>query len=128
MHQLPRRRLREDSVLTARGLVAVIGVMACASRAPSRDTTATSGAVRVTLEVDAHRVPCAGEARTRCLRVRVPPDTSWRFFYDRIEGFVFEDGYRWRLDVERRRVPNPPADGSSVAYRLVRILSKEAER
>ncbi|MDB4884429.1 MAG: heat-shock protein HslJ, partial [Gemmatimonadetes bacterium] len=110
-----------------RGLVVTLGVMACASHAPSRDTAGTN-AVRVTLEVDAHRVPCTGEARTRCLRVRVPPDTAWRFFHDPIEGFAFEEGYRWRLDVERRSVANPPADGSAVAYRLVRILSKERWR
>ncbi len=107
-----------------RGLVVALGVMACAAHAPS-DTTATNGAVRVTLEVDAHRVPCTGEARTQCLRVRFLPDTMWKRFYDPIEGFAYEEGYRWRLDVERRRVPNPPADGSSLAYRLLRVISKE---
>jgi hypothetical protein len=56
------------------------------------------------------------------------PDTAWRLFYNSIEGFTFEEGYRWRLEVERRRVPNPPADGSSVAYRLVRIVAKEQVR
>jgi len=114
-----------------RGLVVLIGVMACASGAPSvttGDTTSTNGAVRVTMEVDAHRVPCTGEARARCLRVRVPPDTSWRFFYDPIEGFAYEEGYRWQLEVDTRRVSNPPADGSSLAYRLVRVISKEREQ
>ena len=112
-----------------RALVLTICVMACATwRAPSRGASLQDGAVRVTLEVDAHRVACTGEARTRCLRVRVLPDTSWRRFYDPIAGFTFEEGYRWRLEVERRRVPNPPADGSSLAYRLVRVISKERER
>jgi hypothetical protein len=64
-------------------------------------------------------------ARMQCLRVRVLPDTSWRLFYDPIEGFTYEEGYRWRLDVERRRVSNPSADGSSLAYRLVRVISRE---
>jgi hypothetical protein len=62
------------------------------------------------------------------MRVRIPPDTAWRFFYDQIEGFSFEEGFRWRLDVERRRIPNPPADGSGLAYRLLRVISKEPER
>ena len=109
-------------------LALLVGVMACASHGPRADTLSVQGAVRLTLEVDAHRVPCTGEARTRCLRVRVLPDTSWRLFYQQIEGFAFEEGYRWRLEVERRPVPNPPADASSVAYRLVRVLSKERER
>ena len=114
-----------------RGLMVLIGVMACASRASSAttgDAIASQGAVRVTMEVAAHRVACTGEARMRCLRVRVPPDTSWRFFYDSIEGLAYEEGYRWRLEVERRRVPNPPADGSSLAYRLVRVIAKEREQ
>jgi len=73
-------------------------------------------------------VPCTGVARMSCLRVRTLPDGAWQFFYQDIEGFAFEEGYRWRLDVERRRVPDPPADGSNMAYRLVRVVSKERER
>jgi hypothetical protein len=111
-----------------RVLVLALGVVGCASRAPSREPSSQDGAVRTTLEVDAHRVPCTGVARSRCLRVRMLPDTTWRLFYNSIEGFTFEEGYRWRLEVERRRVPNPPADGSSVAYRLVRIVAKEQVR
>ena len=96
--------------------------------ASSPGTTAGNEVDRVMMEIAPQRVPCVGEARTRCLRVRVLPDTTWRLFYDRIEGFTFEEGYRWRLEVDRRHVPDPPADGSSLAYRLVRIVSREAER
>ena len=108
-------------------VVLAIGVVACASRAPvdTTSTIAAQGAVRETMEVDAHRVPCTGEARMLCMRVRVPPDTAWQLFYDRIEGFTYEEGYRWRLEVERRRVANPPADGSSVAYKLLQVISRE---
>jgi hypothetical protein len=105
-----------------------IGVMACAPRASSPDTGVSAGVERLTLEVNPKRVPCTGEARTQCLQVRVPPDTAWRRFYDPIEGFAFEEGYRWRLDVERRHVPNPPADGSSLSYRLIRVISKARAR
>jgi hypothetical protein len=108
-----------------RGLLLALGVVvACAAHAPSASNRTQDGVVRVTLEVDAHRVACTGEGRRQCLRVRTLPDTTWRYFYDSIEGFTYEEGYRWRLEVERRRVPNPPADGSSLAYRLVRIISK----
>jgi len=112
----------------ARGILLAVGVLACTPRVSSRDTGASGELRHLTLEVGPSRVPCTGEARTRCLRVRVLPDTAWRLFSDSIEGFTFEDGYRWRLDVERRRVPNPPADGSSLAYRLLRVVSKEGAR
>lgn len=116
-----------------RGLMVLIGVAACATvRAPSAttsgDTIGAQDTVRVTMEVAPHRVACTGEGRMRCLRVRIPPDTSWRYFYDPIEGFAYEEGFRWRLEVDRRRVPNPPADGSSLAYRLVRVISKVREQ
>lgn len=116
--------------MIVRAVVLGFGVVACTSRPPTLDTAAAAatGAERLTFDVGPARVPCTGEARTRCLVVRVPPDTTWRFFYDRIDGFMFEEGYRWRLEVERRRVPNPPADGSSAVYRLIRVVSKEPER
>jgi hypothetical protein len=107
-------------------VVLAFGVASCASRPPTVDTTA-AGSERLTFDVRPARVPCTGEARTRCLVVRVLPDTAWRNFHDAIGGFTFEEGYRWRLEVERRRVPNPPADGSSAVYRLIRVLSKEKD-
>ena len=112
--------------MIVRAVVLSFGVVACASRPPL--DTAAPGAERLTFDVRPARVPCTGEARTRCLVVRVLPDTTWRYFYDAITGFKFEEGYRWRLEVERRRVQNPPADGSSAVYRLVRVVSKELER
>ena len=114
--------------MIARRLLLGVGVLACAPQAPSHDTAAQGRSGRLTLDVGPARVPCTGEARTRCLRVRVLPDTAWRLFYDSIEGFTFEEGYRWRLDVERQVVPNPPADGSSHRYRLVRVVSKARAR
>ena len=59
-----------------------------------------------------------------CLQVRERPDAPWHLFYDVIEGFTYEPGYQYALRVAVRVVPNPPADGSSVAYRLLAILTK----
>ena len=100
--------------MIVRAVVLGVGVAACSTRPPAIDTTAPR-AERLTFDVGPARVPCTGEARTRCLLVRVLPDTTWRFFYDAIVGFTFEEGYRWRIEVERRAVPNPPADGSSAS-------------
>lgn len=79
----------------------------------------------VTLEVAPSRVPCQGIMPMECLVVRERPSDEWTYFYDDIEGFTFEPGYQYVLRVERREVPTPLADGSSVAYRLVRIVSRE---
>jgi hypothetical protein len=57
--------------------------------------------------------------------VRDPSETEWRNFYDAIEGFTHEAGYRYLIEVSRRPVADPPADGSSFTYRLLRILERE---
>lgn len=80
------------------------------------------------LEVAADRAPCVGEAVRECLLVRRPDEAEWGLFYDAIEGFEHEPGYRYRIEVERRIVPDPPADGSSYAYRLLRMVSRHRER
>ena len=77
------------------------------------------------LEVAPQTVECLGERVQRCLQVRRSAEEEWTNFFDPIEGFVHEEGFLYTIEVERRRVPDPPADASSFEYRLLRILSKE---
>jgi len=79
----------------------------------------------LTLQVAAAKAPCVGEMVDSCLQVRAPDEDAWRLFYDPIEGFQHEEGVRYTLEVGRRTVPNPPADGSAYAYRLIRIIDRE---
>ena len=78
------------------------------------------------LEVAPNTVACTGEAPRRCLLVRNAPDQKWTYFYDIIEGFTHEEGFRYQLSVDRQRVARPLADGSAYRYRLLRVISKEA--
>lgn len=80
-----------------------------------------------TYEVAAATAPCVALAPTQCLQVRTPPDTAWQLFYGAIDGFAYEPGFRYVLRVAERPIANPPADGSSVAYRLVAIVSKRRD-
>jgi hypothetical protein len=77
------------------------------------------------LEVAPQTVTCQGEGVHECLRVREPPETEWRNFFGSIEGFTHETGHRYLIRVARRRVANPPADGSSFEYRLLEVLEDE---
>jgi hypothetical protein len=43
---------------------------------------------------------------------------------DFIEGFDFEWGYYYTLEVEKTKLAQPPMDGSSLEYKLVSIQSK----
>jgi hypothetical protein len=76
------------------------------------------------MDIASQRVPCVGVGPQECLLVREHPDTAWSLFYDGIAGFDFEPGFEYTVRVAIRHVDNPPADGSSLAYRLLAILRK----
>ncbi len=96
---------------------ALLAVLGCSS--------ATAPSERVfDLEVAEQRVPCVGVGPRECLQVRERDDAPWELFYADIAGFTYEPGFRYVLRVARRAVPNPPADGSSLAYRLVDVVSR----
>ena len=42
-----------------------------------------------------------------------------------IEGFEFSWGYHYKLQVEKTTLEQPPMDGSSVVYKLKKIISKK---
>lgn len=45
--------------------------------------------------------------------------------FNEIEGFNYERGYAYKLQIERTTLGNPPADASGYTYKLVKELSKE---
>ena len=80
-----------------------------------------------TMYVGPRQVDCVGVAPQKCMLVKESPDAEWGLFYDGIEGFTYEPGFTYVLRVAVRRIENPPADGSSRAYRLVKVLEKRPE-
>jgi len=67
---------------------------------------------------------CIGVAPQKCLLVKKGSDADWEFFYSHIEGFNYEPGYEYTLEVKEDKVENVPADGSSIRYVLVKEISK----
>jgi heat shock protein HslJ len=59
----------------------------------------------------------------KCLLVRYSPDEEWQMFYSGIDGFFFVPGFNYELLVNRFPIENPPADGSSIGYTLVEVVS-----
>lgn len=82
---------------------------------------------QLTLFVAPHTVACVGVGPQRCLRVKERPDQEWTNFYGTISGFTHEPGYTYKLLVESDDVVDPPMDGSSREYRLLRILSRNGD-
>ncbi len=82
--------------------------------------------------VNSYTVKCIGEMEGTCLLVQegnMIGTENWEYFYfmDSIEGFNYEPGFVYALEVKKTEIENPPADVSSTKYELVRIISKEPQ-
>lgn len=81
----------------------------------------------VTLKVNHYQKTAIGQARTLVLLVQKDEhigSNEWTYFYEAIEGFEYELGFVYELKTIRREISNPPADGASVSYELLEIISK----
>lgn len=72
-------------------------------------------------------VDCMGVVPQKCMLVKKGNDDNWLLFYSKIDGFNYEPGYEYVLDVKEEKNENPPADGSSIKYTLVKQISKIAK-
>ncbi|MBX3131988.1 MAG: DUF4377 domain-containing protein [Gemmatimonadaceae bacterium] len=95
-------------------LALAAGLVGCAEPFASRD--------EVQFTVLEERAACFAPFPTTCYQVIWPGESESKFFSAEIEGFTFEPGVRQHIRVERRRINNPPADGSSYHYRLIRVI------
>jgi heat shock protein HslJ len=101
-----------------------------ATEAPMTEPTSppaepTAEVVEKTLFVGPELVDCVGVAPQKCMQVREDPDAEWTMFYQQIDGFTHEPGHAYELRVSVETVPYPPADGSSLRYTLIEVVSRE---
>lgn len=83
------------------------------------------GGQLLTLDIAEATVPCVGVGPGTCMLVRAHPDSAFEYMYESIDGFAYEAGFRYRVNVRRTSVANPPADGSAYRYSLARVVSRE---
>jgi hypothetical protein len=81
--------------------------------------------------INSWKRPCTGVGPMTCLQVQKDSfqEGKWMNFYGQIEGFTYEPGYRYKIEVSETQIPaaQVPADGSSIRHTLVRILEKEPD-
>ena len=69
---------------------------------------------------------CVGVGPMKCLEV------NGEIFYETIAGFDHEEGFIYRLEVERYEAwpddEEPPQDASMYRYRLIEVMSKTSAR
>lgn len=107
---IPRKLIALSLIVVAVGLF-----VACSNE----------NAVEKTIFVAPQKVECVGEGPQECFLIKESADDDWQFWYFPIEGFDFEQGFLYELQVKETTVENPPADASSVTLELVEVVNKE---
>lgn len=78
----------------------------------------------ITMRVAEQYKDCVGVGPQKCLWVQIAGEPTWTLHYSGIEGFVYEEGYEYFLVVKRKRINNPPMDGSNLRYTLLKVVEK----
>ncbi len=89
------------------------------------DDEGDDGAMNESIErfwIGPELVDCVGSGPQKCMLIRRSEDGQVEYFYDRIDGFTHEVGTTYVVDVAVTEVENPPADASTLRYRLVEIV------
>ena len=89
---------------------------------PTTASAANSGVSTLWLWIKPDVVTCQGVAEQTCLQVAESEDGPYELFYDQIEGFTHVIGTEYVIDVEVTEIADPPADASSLAYRLIETI------
>jgi hypothetical protein len=131
-----RSRIGAWSRMGGVAVLLVIAATACGSDGGPATTASTSGdsaplgtaagPTTVRLWVGPATVECVGGAGEQtCLQVARSDGGEFELFYDSIDGFEFEEGTAYVIDVSVTEVDDPPADASSLRYALVEVISAE---
>jgi len=78
----------------------------------------------VTLNIKHYRIPAFGLDLQLALSVQEGDDPNFRTFLNGIEDFTYELGFDYELLVRKSEIDNPPADGSSIRYELIEVVSQ----
>jgi len=61
------------------------------------------------------------------MKIKEKEGAAWTVVaFSTISEFTYKKGYNYLLETEKTHLGNPPADGSNISYKLVKIISKEA--
>jgi len=73
-------------------------------------------------------VNCEGVLKQEPLQVKENKEDKWIVLHDTIEGFKYQEDYTYKIEVEITKIKNPPADGSNLHYKLVKIIYQEKNK
>lgn len=114
--------------LAAVALTGALGLAGCQTQAtptPAAAQQSDGQSVTKTIYVASQKARCVGVAPMECLQVRSSPGEPWAFWYGSIEGFDYQPGYEYVLEINEYKVANPPADASSIRWVLKRVVQRQ---
>lgn len=106
----------------------MLGIISCKTATKNN----ALNTVEKTFWINSAKLPCQGVGPMSCLQVQDGEkieEGRWQNFFSNIEGFEYEPGNIYRIVVAVEQLPPPiPADASSLRYRLVKVISKTADK
>src|SRR5688572_26451379 len=89
--------------------VMVLAVLGCVGAAKNPDND-------MILTIYHYKVPCMGESIQLCFLIK-KDNGEKEFFRDEIEGFEYQWGYNYTINVEKKTKKTVVADASSFTYK-----------
>lgn len=106
----------------------ILGMISCKTATKNN----ALNTVEKTFWINSAKLPCQGVGPMSCLQVQDGEkieEGRWQNFFSNIEGFEYEPGNIYRIVVAVEQLPPPiPTDASSLRYRLVKVISKTADK
>lgn len=65
----------------------------------------------------------SGNTTTTGIKIKETNSSEWTIVTE-IEGFDYVEDYEYQVKLQKTYLANPPQDGSSIVYKLDKILSK----
>jgi len=69
-----------------------------------------------------------GVSPKKCLQIKENLEDEWTLFYDSIEGFDYQEGNSYTIEVNINKIKDQPKDSSSLKYKLVKIIKQEKRK
>jgi len=103
----------------------VFNSLACSTEANDPSSNKVNDSNIVVFEVASNLVDCVGSMPMKCMVV------NGEYFYGKISGFDYQEGYQYKLKVEKTEVRkgaygDMPQDIGVYKFKLLKILEKES--
>ncbi|AUC85833.1 hypothetical protein CW731_11275 [Polaribacter sp. ALD11] len=74
--------------------------------------------------VASSKADCQGIGPQKCYLIKEKNTQDWQYLYSTIIGFKYEEGFEYEVLISEKEIENPPQDSSSIAYTLLKVISK----